>query len=76
MFLLRSNVLPNLCQISGAVRAIANMNHRAQTVTDAARWQVQRFVSWHYAVLHAPLDEAILLLACSRLLHTRARHDS
>ncbi len=49
MYLLRPNVLANLRQVSGAVRANANMNHRARTVTDTARRQVQRFVRPHLA---------------------------
>ncbi len=49
MCLLRPNVLANLRQVSGAVRADANMNHRARTVKDTARRQVQRFVRPHLA---------------------------
>jgi len=50
MFLLLPNVLANLRQVSGAVRANANINHRARTVTDTARRQVQRFVRPHRAL--------------------------
>ena len=49
MLLLRPNVLANLRQVSGAVRANAIINHRARTVTDTARRQVQRFVRPHPA---------------------------
>ncbi len=42
-FLMTSNALANLRQVSGAAVANANVTHPARAETDAARRQVQRF---------------------------------